>query len=101
VEFGLNATKDHLVDDIKRLQNSNIKNKFIVHLYRLSKPKVSDRDWSPDSDQLLDIKDIKNIPKLVDGKDVEIYFGRYDDTGRFQSEVWRLKDSQPQLLYPK
>jgi hypothetical protein len=97
VEFGLNATKDHLVDDIERLchHNSNVKNKFIVHLYRLSKPKVSGRDLSPDSAQLLSLEDMS---RLVRDKEVEVYFGRYDNTGRFQSGVWRLNKNEISVL---
>jgi len=98
VEFGLNATKRHLVDDINRLchPNSNVKNKFVVHLYRLSNS-ISGRDWSPDSAQLLDLPEIL---ELVHNKDVDVYFGRhqFDKTRPFQSGIWRLYKDKVSLL---
>lgn len=92
VEFGLNANEDHLVDDINRLchPNSNVINKFIVHLYRLSYGTCG-RDWSPDSSQLLNCQEVS---ELVQNKDVEVYLGLFDSTGQFQSGVWQIEKNK-------
>jgi hypothetical protein len=92
VEFGLNESKDHLIDDIDRLchPKSNVKNKFIVHLYRLSKG-ISERDWSPDSARLLKPDEIAD---LVPNNDADIYFGQVDNTGRLQSGLWRINENK-------
>jgi len=56
IEFGMNEAEEHLVEDIRRLEHpeSNVENKFVVHLYRLSQSgqQFSGRDWSPGSSQI-------------------------------------------------
>lgn len=88
VEFGLNATREHLVDDIDRLchPNSNVKNRYIAHFYRLSN-KISNRDWSPKSKQLLNINEIY---RLVQNRDITIFFCVFDDTNRVESDAWHV-----------
>lgn len=59
VEFGMNETKEHLIDDIERIchEQANLNLGLIIHLYRLSKPgaKMSNRDWSSNSQPMIDI----------------------------------------------
>ena len=84
----MNANKDHLKEDIRRLshQNSYVEYKYIVHLYRISgpKPKVSNRNWSPRSKQILTPDDIFNLVKETD---INIYFGVADITSNHESEL--------------
>ncbi len=91
IEFGLNATQEHLEDDIERLghADANVKQGFIVHLYRLSNAgcKFSGRDWSSNSKQILTPQ---QVGKLTAGQSVEIYYGMADSTGKYKSGVWRI-----------
>ena len=92
VEFGLNAGENHLIDDVKRLchSESNVKNKFIVHLYRISGPgrkRISHRDVSTNSKKLLKRE---RVQELIQNNDVKVYFGLFDSTRQYQSGVWRL-----------
>lgn len=96
IEFGLNAGENHLIDDINRLchPGSNVRNKYIVHLYRISGPgrkRISHRDISPYSMKLLEPE---HVQELIRNNDVIVYFGRYDCTGRSQSGVWRLDKNE-------
>jgi len=86
IEFGLNANKEHLVEDIRRLSHpkSYIRNKYVIHLYRISE-RESNRDWSPRSKQILTPGDILT---LVKGADVDVYFGLEDSTGAHESGLW-------------
>jgi hypothetical protein len=87
----MNADKDHLEEDIRRLShpNSYVENKYIVHLYRISgpKPKVSNRDWTPRSKKILTLDDVFN---LIKGTDIEIYFGVTDITDTHESGLWLI-----------
>lgn len=91
IEFGMNADKDHLEEDIRRLShpNSYVENKYIVHLYRISgpKPKVSNRDWIPRSKKILTPDDVFN---LIKGIDTKIYFGITDITDNHESGLWLI-----------
>lgn len=89
IEFALNTTKKHLIEDIRRLSHpkSNVKNKYIIHLYRISDPKFSKRDLSPRSNQILKPEEILNI---VGKRDVEIYFGLINSTERPESGLWQI-----------
>jgi len=59
IEFGLNEPIKHLQDDINRIchKNSNVKNKFIVHLYCISPSgnPFSGRDWSDKSKRIVNL----------------------------------------------
>lgn len=93
VEFGLNESEEHLQDDINRLchQDSNIENRFIIHLYRLSKGgvKFSGRDWSPESPR---IKKMHEVKEMANGKPIEIFYGLADSTGLYTSGICDLKN---------
>jgi hypothetical protein len=96
IEFGLNAGEKHLIDDIKRLchSESNVKNKFIVHLYRISGPgrkRISHRDISTNSKKLLQPE---NVQKLIQNNDVIVYFGLFDSTKQYQPGAWRLDKNE-------
>lgn len=87
----MNADKTHLKEDIRRLshQDSYVEYKYIVHLYRISgpKPKVSNRDWSPRSKQILTPDDVF---KLVKETDINIYFCVADITNTHESGLWQI-----------
>ena len=53
VEFGLNASKAHLLEDMRRLSHrfSNVRTGYAVHLYRVSEG-LSKRDLSPRSTRI-------------------------------------------------
>jgi hypothetical protein len=91
VEFAMNATPDHLKDDIRRLchPEANTDHPFVVHFYRLSPSdsRVSGRDWSPDANTLLAREDVAS---LVSGSGVEVYYGVSDSTGTNESGLWRI-----------
>lgn len=93
VEFGMNAGKGHLVDDIDRLchAEANLAQGFAVHLYRLSPPGnlFSSRDWSPKSKQILSAE---NIRWESLGKSVEIYLATHDSTYAQPSGIWKISD---------
>ena len=40
IEFGMNESAEHLIDDIERVchPDANVEEKFVVHFYRLSQP---------------------------------------------------------------
>lgn len=92
VEFGLNASVEHLKDDIERLSHvdSNVDHSFIVHLYRLSQSGklFSNRDWSSKSKQILSPD---NILELFRGDSLEIFYGMADSTGEHKSGIWSIK----------
>lgn len=94
VEFGMNETIEHLRNDIERVShpNSNAAFGFIIHLYRLSTPgaQFSSRDWSPNSTRIVSMN---TIPRLVDGKCVDVYYGMADLTGKFERGLWRIDGS--------
>ena len=93
IEFGLNATKAHLVGDINRLthEDANVENAIIIHLYRLSKSgaKFSSRDWPAKSKRILS-KD--EVAKIGMEKPVEIYYGLSDNTGKHDSGAWFIQN---------
>ncbi len=92
VEFGMNESLAHLVDDVERISHPdvNVEHGFVVHLYRLSKAggKFSNRDWSPNAKR---IASIEEIAQLTSDKKVEIYYGMADSTGTHNSGLWLMK----------
>ena len=92
IEFGLNESQEHLVDDMDRLEHAdaNVEQGFIVHLYRLSDAglKFSGRDWSSNSTRILTPEQVGD---LTVGRSVEIYYGMADSTGKYPSGVWYIK----------
>ena len=100
VEFGMNETEEHLIDDINRLchEDAHVDHGFIVHLYRLSKPgnRFSNRDWSPKSPRILSMEAVKQLS--VDYP-IEIYYALVDDTQSHQSGVWLINQGEMNSLY--
>jgi len=100
IEFGMNATEDHIMDDIERLchTESNIENAFIVQLYRLSESGklFSKRDWSSKSKQILMPKDILKHSR---GKPVEIFYGLTVSTGNYNQGVWYIKGGNIEEIF--
>jgi len=99
IEFGMNATENHLKVDIHRLSHceSNVEHGFIVHLYRLSDSGdlFSNRDWSSKSPR---IRTRNQILEIENRKSVEIYYGMADITGNFDQGVWRIKGDEIQEI---
>ena len=91
IEFGMNNNRDHLREDIRRLSHpdSNVTNKYIIQLYRISEPKFSNRDLSPKSKKILKLNDVKN---LVKGRNVEIYFGIVNSTQKQENGLWQINN---------
>ncbi|MBM4288347.1 MAG: hypothetical protein FJ135_09425 [Deltaproteobacteria bacterium] len=105
IEFGMNEPCEHLEEDIRRLahEDANLDQGFIVHLYRLSKPGAlfSDRDWSPNTDQILDVesKDKDNdLKRLSLGKPAEVYYAITDSTGTKADGIWKIIDGDVSVL---
>lgn len=101
VEFGLNETEEHLRDDANRIYhpNSNVNNKFIVHLFRISdrgSKITSRRDISPKYELIISPDQIAELTKNMD---VEVYFGQVDSTNNLESGVWRIVENRISLLY--
>lgn len=99
VEFGLNATEEHLAGDIERLchPEANVERRFVIHLYRLSTPgaKFSNRDSSPDERGILSAE---RVAEIASNKPLEIYYGMCDSTSRYPSGVWRIDRRGTELL---
>ena len=95
IEFGMNEAKEHLVDDIERLDHAdaNIVQGFIVHLYRLSNAelKFSGRDWSHNSARILTPEQVGDLSV---GTSVEIYYGMADSMGKHENGAWHIKSGQ-------
>ena len=95
IEFGMNEAKEHLIEDIRRLEHtgSNVEHGFIVHLYRLSQAgqQFSSRDWSPGSNQILTLEQVR---KLSEQTSIEIYYAMADSTGTYINGVWIINNGQ-------
>jgi hypothetical protein len=99
-ELGMNEAQRHLEDDLSRLchPDANLENGFIIHLYRISGPgvqKVSRRDWSPSSKQILTRE---NVAELAEGKAVEVFYSLADNTGKHPSGAWSITDGNIQRI---
>lgn len=85
IEFGLNVGKEHLREDLRRLKHkeSNVTNRYIVHLYRINKG-FSGRDISSNNKKNMEITDIEAIYKdlksvnNLGSEDVRIYYAKAD-----------------------
>jgi hypothetical protein len=93
VEFGLNARKKHLVEDLRRLchADANLVQGFVVHLYRLSPPGAlfSQRDWTSGSRRILSPPEVAELAADIP---VEVYYALADSTGHYTSGVWWIRD---------
>ena len=91
IEFGLNENREHLEDDIDRLchEGANVEHRFIIHLYRLSEGgnKFSNRDWSPESQQIVPISEIQNF---IIKKPIEVFYAVSNTSGKTPSGFWIL-----------
>ncbi|MEA3408359.1 MAG: hypothetical protein U9R48_09830 [Chloroflexota bacterium] len=91
VEFGMNATKEHLARDIECLdhKDANLDHGFAIHLYRLSKSKCkfSRRDWSPNARSILGKE---KVAQMIAGTEVEVLYAMYDATGKHENGAWHL-----------
>ncbi|MEK7396478.1 MAG: hypothetical protein AAB116_06035 [Candidatus Poribacteria bacterium] len=92
IEFGLNEAKEHLQDDIMRVSHieANTDKGYIVHLYRLSEPKLSGRDWSPKSARILSEK---QVAELATSHPVTIYYGIWDASGKHETKLCRIDNN--------
>ena len=93
IEFGMNATLEHLEDDVRRLlhPDANLELGTAVHLYRLTAPgdKRSRRDLSYNDD---DVSTIAQVAELVGKQSTTIYYGIYDAGNKYQTGLWRIRD---------
>ena len=93
IEFGMNARKKHLVEDLRRLcrTDANLSQGFIVHLYRLSKPGAlfSKRDWTAGSKRILSPQE---VAELAADTPIEVYYALADSTERYTPGVWRIQN---------
>ncbi len=99
VEFGMNATLQHLEGDVDRLihREANVLHGFIIHLHRLSKSSTqfSNRDWSPNSTRILTSE---KVAEISIGRSVEIFYAMADSTGKYLPEVWHIRQGEKTLL---
>ncbi|TEU10727.1 MAG: hypothetical protein E3J21_25555 [Anaerolineales bacterium] len=100
VELGMNEAREHFEDDLSRLchPGANLKNGFIIHLYRISGPgvqKVSGRDWSPSSTRILTYE---QVAELVEGKAVEVLYALADNTDTHPPGAWSITDGNIQRI---
>jgi hypothetical protein len=91
IEFGMNESESHIEDDINRLAHphANMDYGFIIHLHRLSdhKSSFSGRDWSHKSHRLVHKE---AIPRLIEGKPIEVYFAIVDLTRPNENGAWLI-----------
>lgn len=89
VELGMNEAEAHLQDDIERVSHgeANTDERYIVHLCRLSglQARFSGRDWSSHSARICSRE---QIAKLVVGRSVEVYYGVWDGSGKYETGMW-------------
>lgn len=92
IEFGMNESREHLVDDMERLSHpgANLKLGFLVHLYRLSdaRCKFSRRDWSPRSRQIISAEDVSRLSAKYP---VEVYYAMANKTCKPKNGVWYIQ----------
>ena len=91
IEFGLNATKMHLEDDIDRLthKDANVGKPFIVHCCRISSG-FSRRDISADSKRNLlgdDVYELLAANSRAIDSGIIIYLAKADDT---PGHLWKI-----------
>ena len=100
VEFGMNVGQKHLVEDIRRLSHpeAHVGQGFVVHLYRLSQPGAlfSNRDWSRNAKRICTPQ---QVSQLARDKQVEIYYGMHDSTGKHDSGVWSIRQGVARQLH--
>jgi hypothetical protein len=100
VEFGMNAKRKHLREDIRRLchPDAHVGHGFVVHLYRLSPPgePFSRRDRSASSPRILEVDDVAALPR---DPRLEIYYGMVDATGRHEQGLWCIQGNPAEPPY--
>jgi hypothetical protein len=93
IEFGMNESKKHLVEDLRRLchADANLSQGFVVHLYRLSAPGdlFSKRDWTSGSKRILSPQQVAELAADIP---IEVYYALADSTGRYAPGVWRIQN---------
>ena len=93
VEFGLNATVDHLRDDIERLDHPGCEaeGKFIVHLQRLSDG-TSRRDLSPRSVNRVDAEDLPDL--LLGTSGLTLFLATSSTIEPLANGLWVIESGQ-------
>lgn len=90
VEFSLNYDEDHITSDIERLshEKSNVGRRLIAHLYRLGlDARISNRVRSTDSTRIYERPE---IVKLLQNRQVIVYYGIHDESKKRTSGLWKL-----------
>lgn len=90
-EFGMNASREHLREDIRRLAHSgaNLDNGFALHFHRLCKPGrgLSGRDWSSDSKAVCTREEAQEI---LGDSPVTLFYVMADPTGTHPNGLWEI-----------
>jgi len=97
VEFGLNAGRKHVREDMRRLSHpsSNVETGYVVHLYRISEG-LSKRDLSPRSVRIWPGESAAKREDLlaeVRKMNVTVYYVLVDTTRKLESEALLLDRS--------
>ena len=100
IEFGLNEPKEHLKEDMRRLDHpdSNVANGIIVHLYRLSESglKFSGRDWTSRSKRIVTLQE---VIALTVNSSCEVYYSLFESTNPQKNGVWHIIRGKAKKLY--
>ncbi len=90
-EFGMNASKEHLKEDIRRLthQGANLDHGFALHFHRICEPgkSLSRRDCSSDSNKVCTLSDAQDIQN---GTEATVFYVMSDPTGTYQCGFWEI-----------
>lgn len=96
VEFALNMGAAHLRKDIARLcpiepgMDSHVKNKYVVHLYRLMKlgsSRFSNKDMSAKNKEYISEN---GVLTEIDGSDVVVYYARVTKDDESMNTIFRI-----------
>lgn len=91
IEMGLNATKSHLVEDVRRMEHekANVSHKYILHFYRLSDG-YSGRDLKPNHKSIMSKEEAQ---MAIGERDVVVYYVIFDSTGKLENGVWEIRNT--------
>lgn len=100
-EFGLNASKAHLLQDVKRLVNdqSQVNHKFVFHLFRLSphSERPSRRDRAPSTSYFLTCDEAESVvrnaleEKKAKNETITMFWAVHDRSDRHEND-WECRD---------
>lgn len=109
LEVGLNEPGKHLREDIRRLRHTdaNIEEGFVLHLYRLSKPreKLSGRDWSCRSPRIVGVEQVMEMlahlhESEAADRQVEVLYAVAGETGEHEKGLWLMRRGEAPIPLP-